>query len=135
MKPCFIFLSLILLTISIQVASAQKKVKWQAPQTADAAKNPLSGDANAALEGKKIFTSMCVVCHGETGKGNGMASVSLEPRPANFLSIEVRNESDGAIFWKMTEGRPPMASYKSLLSEQQRWQLVTYIRNLESKSK
>ena len=76
---------------------------------------------------------MCVICHGEIGKGNGAASVALETHPANFLAIEIKNESDGAIFWKMTEGRPPMASYKTLLTDQQRWELVCYIRKLEEK--
>ena len=76
---------------------------------------------------------MCAICHGESGKGNGSASVALDPHPANFLSIKVRHESDGAIFWKMSEGRPPMAGYKALLTEQQRWQLVAYIRKLEEK--
>ena len=105
--------------------------KWVAPANADQLTNPFKGNAEAVNEGKKFFESMCMVCHGEKGKGNGAASVALDPHPANFLSIEVRHESDGAIFWKMTEGRPPMASYKTLLTETQRWQLVNYIRKLE----
>jgi mono/diheme cytochrome c family protein len=112
---------------------AQKPKVWEAPASADDSKNPCKNDANAVLEGKKIYTSMCAVCHGETGRGNGAASVALEPHPANFLTINIRNESDGAIFWKLTEGRPPMASYKTLLTETQRWKLVTYIRKLEEK--
>lgn len=78
---------------------------------------------------------MCVICHGDKGKGNGAAGVSLTPRPANFLAITVRHESDGAIFWKLSEGNPPMASYKTLLTETQRWQLVLFIRQLESNGK
>lgn len=107
--------------------------EWIAPTEADNGINPFKGNAAAVAEGKKIFVSMCAICHGESGKGNGAASVALEPHPANFLSIKVRNESDGAIFWKLSEGRPPMASYKTLLTEQQRWQLVNYIRELEKK--
>lgn len=109
--------------------------KWVAPPSAEKLINPFTGNTEAVNEGKKIYESMCVVCHGDKGKGNGAASVSLNPHPANFLSIEVRNESDGAIFWKLSEGNPPMASYKTLLTETQRWQLVNYIRKLESSSK
>jgi len=43
----------------------------------------------------------------------------------------VQNQSDGAIYWKITNGNPPMASYKETLTEEQRWQLVNYIRELK----
>lgn len=133
MKIQCIVLVILVGALIYEPADAQKRPKWIAPEFANAFLNPFKGDANAALEGKKTFTSMCVVCHGDNGKGNGIASVTLEQHPANFLSIDVRNESDGAIFWKMTEGRPPMASYKGMLTDQQRWQLVCYIRKLEEK--
>lgn len=106
---------------------------WQAPKSADELKNPFKDNANATEEGKKIYNQMCAFCHGATGKGNGAAGLSLKPKPADFLSIKVTNESDGAIFWKMTEGKAPMAGYKDLLSEDQRWKLVNYIRKLETK--
>jgi mono/diheme cytochrome c family protein len=109
--------------------------KWAAPASAEKLINPLTGNSESIGEGKKTYESMCLVCHGEKGKGNGAASVSLSPHPANFLSIEVRHESDGAIFWKLSEGNPPMASYKTLLTETQRWQLVNYIRKLENPTK
>ena len=119
--------------LSFQAALAQQPKAWQAPASVQEIKNPFRNDPNAALEGKKIYISVCAICHGDKGKGNGAASVALTPHPANFLSIEVANESDGSIFWKMTEGRSPMAAYKTLLTDQQRWQLVTYIRKLEEK--
>ena len=108
---------------------------WKAPASSDKLVNPIAGNASSVAEGKKIYVSMCVICHGEKGKGNGAAGVTLTPRPANFLAINVRHESDGNIFWKLSEGNPPMASYKTLLSETQRWQLVNYIRQLEENSK
>jgi hypothetical protein len=43
----------------------------------------------------------------------------------------LKKESDGVIFWKITNGKPPMASYEELLTEDQRWELVNYIRELE----
>ena len=120
---------------NVPVASGQKAKKWEAPASVSELKNPFKGDAGSFAEGKKLYVAMCVVCHGETGKGNGAASVTLSPHPANFLSIEIENESDGAIFWKLTEGNPPMAAYKTLLTDDQRWKLVTFIRTLEEKDK
>ena len=60
---------------------------------------------------------MCAIFHGNSGKANGAASVALDPHPTNFLNIDIKNERDGAIFWKMTEGRPPMSSYRTLLTD------------------
>jgi mono/diheme cytochrome c family protein len=120
---------------NIHVALGQKAGKWEAPSSANNLKKPFKGNAAAIAEGKTLYMSMCNVCHGPTGKGNGDASVTLSPQPANFLSIEIENESDGAIFWKLTQGKPPMASYKDLLTDDQRWKLVTYIRNLEENNK
>ena len=121
---------LVMILLSFNGLAQQRN--WVAPIEANNLFNPLKGDVLSITEGKKIYTSMCVVCHGTSGKGNGVAGVSLEPHPANFLSITIKDESDGAIFWKITEGRAPMASYKTLLTEKQRWQLVSYIRKLEN---
>jgi len=126
-------LTMVLISISWDVFSQAST--WKAPASADKIVNPYSGSSTFAAEGKKIYESMCIICHGDKGKGNGAAGVSLTPRPANFLAINVRHESDGAIFWKLTEGNPPMASYKTLLTDIQRWQLVNYIRQLENNSK
>ena len=73
---------------------------------------------------------MRTICHGTKGAGNGVAGASLKPKPANFTLKEIQAQSDGAIFWKITEGRTPMAAYK-MLSDTQRWQLVSYIRTLK----
>lgn len=109
----------------------QQNREWKAPPEADKLKNPFKGNITATDEGKKIYKQMCAICHGNTGKGDGMAGMSLNPRPSNFTTEKVQSQSDGAIYWKLTEGRPPMAAYKNILKEEQRWQLVNYIRTLK----
>jgi len=104
---------------------------WKAPKDADKMVNPLIGDEASAKKGKKIYTQMCVICHGAKGKGDGVAGASLTPKPADFTSDIIQAESDGAIFWKITEGKAPMAGYKELLTETQRWELVNYIRTFK----
>lgn len=108
---------------------------WVAPKSADAVKNPLKGNVSATAEGKKLFAQMCAICHGNKGKGDGMAGMSLNPRPTNFTKESVQAQTDGAIYWKITEGRAPMASYKASLKDNQRWQLVNYIRTLKKSKK
>jgi mono/diheme cytochrome c family protein len=127
MKIALLFL---LLLVSIHEVVAQDS-SWQAPKSANDLKNPFKGIESATSEGKSMYNQMCTICHGRKGDGKGVGGVSLDPKPANFLSLKVENESDGAIFWKLTTGKPPMASYNDILSEDQRWKLVNYIRSLE----
>jgi mono/diheme cytochrome c family protein len=105
--------------------------KWVAPPSADEIINPLKNNASAAKSGKKLFNTYCVVCHGPKGKGDGVAGASLTPRPTNLSTAEVQSQTDGAIHWKMMEGRAPMASYKDLISEENVWQLINYLRTLK----
>jgi mono/diheme cytochrome c family protein len=38
--------------------------------------------------------------------------------------------SDGEIFYAISEGRKPMPPMKTTLSEEQRWQIVHFVRTL-----
>lgn len=119
---CFILLSL--------TTSEFQGTPWVAPKEADATVNPIKDNPSATAEGKKLYTQFCVVCHGDKGKGNGVAAAGLTPRPADHTCQKCQSQTDGAIYWKLTNGRPPMASYKTTLKDEQRWELVNYIRTL-----
>ena len=134
--------TVILLTVFMltQLSKAESRriyqmQKFMAPASADALKNPTLGDANALLEGKKLYTANCVVCHGPKGMGDGVAAPGLSRPPANHSSAAVQKLSDGALFWMVTTGNNPMPSYKSTFSETQRWELVDYIRTLAKPAK
>ena len=72
-----------------------------------------------------------MLCHGEKGMGDGTRRKTIKVKPANFTDPKLMSvETDGSLFWKMTEGRGPMPSWKDDLSEKERWQLVNYIRKL-----
>ncbi|MFI0491988.1 c-type cytochrome [Flavobacterium sp.] len=129
-KNCSLLIVITFLFIGSHTIVAQNS-NWVAPESSNNLKNPFKGNASATADGKKIFNQMCVLCHGLQGKGNGEAGLSLERKPANFLALKVVNETDGNIFWKITHGKAPMATYEELLTEDQRWKLVNYIRNLE----
>ena len=70
---------------------------------------------------------------GENGKGDGPASVQLNPKPADHTLPAVQSQSDGALFWKISTGRGAMQPYSKVLTVQQRWELVHYIRSLKQK--
>ncbi len=104
--------------------------EWKAPNDADKLVNPYQVNTEILGKGEKIYKQLCSVCHGNKGKGDGVAGSALNPAPSNFSKERVQSQSDGAIFWKLTNGKTPMAGYKDILTEEQRWQLVTYIREL-----
>jgi len=128
-QTMIIVIGITMFSFSTVLANSQPK-QWTAPVSADSLVNPLKETPKDWKKGAAIYNTACVVCHGTSGKGDGIAGAALIPRPADLSSETVQNQSDGAIFWKLTEGRPPMASYKAIYSDEQRWQLVKYIREL-----
>jgi mono/diheme cytochrome c family protein len=119
--------------MSLTKENMQAKGEWVAPASADATENPLKGKAETIPLGKKIYATYCVVCHGDKGKGDGIAASGLTPRPADHSADKFQKQTDGAIFWKLTNGRAPMASYAKTLTEEQRWQVINYMRTLKAK--
>jgi mono/diheme cytochrome c family protein len=105
---------------------------WGIPVFADTLTNPLNATDDNLKQGGKLYLNTCAACHGYSGKGNGPAASALNPKPADHTSEKVQNESDGAIFYKISTGRGPMQPYNGTLSAKQRWQLVLYIRSLTS---
>jgi mono/diheme cytochrome c family protein len=114
------------------VSGASGQGAWEAPAADKAKKNPLPGGAKAVETGKKVAQVNCVLCHGESGKGNGPGAAALNPKPADWTSKRVQDESDGELFWKISNGRGPMPSWKHL-PETDRWSVVYYIRSLKAK--
>jgi len=107
---------------------------WKAPPTAANRPNPVPSNANTIALGQKVYTANCFTCHGENGKGDGPGGAALEKKPADLgACIKSNNETDGSLFWKISEGRSPMVSWKGSLSETQRWELVNYIKTFAAK--
>lgn len=104
---------------------------WTAPEETASYVNPLEHNDRIVKAGMKIFSQLCAVCHGKKGLGDGITAASLEPKPADLSSDLVQGQDEGAIFWKIYEGRPPMPGFKNQLSEKQVWALVVYIKSLE----
>ena len=111
---------------------AYAQAPWEAPAAEKAKKNPLPADAKVVDQGQKIAQINCVTCHGAKGKGDGVAAAALSPKPADWTSKKIQDESDGELFWKISNGRGSMPAWKHL-SENDRWALVRYIHSLGGK--
>lgn len=105
--------------------------EWKAPADQKGVKNPKKSDAASIGNGKKLAETNCAACHGPTGKGDGPAASALPPpKPANWTSATVKSETDGELFWKVSNGRGAMPPWKHL-PDKDRWDLVNYIRSLK----
>ena len=127
------FVTLLLFASLLSLASlARAQERWTAPAEADSLGNPFwMDDAEVTARGEELYLTWCSTCHGEQGDGAGEAGQAWDPPPADFTSMEVKKQSDGALFWKLSNGNPPnMLAYDKVLSEEERWRLVTYLRHL-----
>lgn len=118
------------------ISQAQSN-SWQVPKDAVNLKNPEASDEASIKNGKTLYKTYCVACHGDKGEGDGPASASLNPKPADHTSAMVQSESDGTLYYKISEGRAhtAMPPFKAALSADQRWAIINYLRTLAKKSK
>jgi cytochrome c553 len=68
----------------VLLLGCSKKDEQPAP-TESSAPAPASADtATAAEEARNTFNTLCSTCHGQSGKGDGIAAASLDPKPRNY---------------------------------------------------
>jgi len=118
-----------------QVPPPQGVEEWKAPARAAKKKNPIPSDEKSVAAGKAVYLGQCFTCHGATGKGDGPAAKDLPKKAGDLSNPRMDEQSDGALFWKITEGRTPMPTYEKLLKEEDRWAVVNYVRTLVSREK
>jgi mono/diheme cytochrome c family protein len=109
---------------------SEAKQKWTSPAGEAQKKNPIPGDESSLTAGQKIYLKRCLACHGKTGNGDGPDAVDLGIHPAKFSDPALREEADGALFWKITVGKKPMPDYGRKLSPTDRWNVINYLRTL-----
>jgi mono/diheme cytochrome c family protein len=119
----------VLAILLFHTAQAQKK-PWIVPKEFVNMSSPVVPSDSILKAGKVLYLSNCTPCHGRKGNGEGPANASLSPYPANHTAISMLKETDGTLFFKLTEGRSPMPGYKTTLTDNERWELVAYIRTL-----
>jgi mono/diheme cytochrome c family protein len=113
----------------------QLNKEWIAPPGYINKANPVASNAQSITDGKIMYVKNCFDCHGSKGKGDGPKSADLEKSPGNFTKEDFQKQTDGSIFWKISEGRKPMPSFKKDLTENERWAVINYVRTLGLKKK
>ena len=114
-------------------ACAQHMAPWTAPESAKEKKNPFTADASSIEIGKTSYKTECIRCHGKFGKGDGVSAADLDRPVADLTSERVQSQADGELFYKISEGRRPMPLHKRILTDDQRWDIINYIRTFRKK--
>jgi mono/diheme cytochrome c family protein len=106
--------------------------------------NPLAADATTLAQGQRLFAVNCSICHGTDGRGDSVAATKFaeaqvlppydftgNPAEGRITSGLVRTGTDGQLFWIISNGGfANMPAFKNLLTEEERWALVHYLRSL-----
>ena len=105
---------------------------WAVPDKFSKMPNPMKGDAESLTTGKEIWAKHCQSCHGKSGKGDGSKAAQLKTQPGDFSKAEFHKQTDGAMFYKTSEGRDDMPSFKKKVPDQDDiWAVVNYMRTFK----
>lgn len=112
------------------------KNTWELPADADKTPNPVASSPESIAKGKELYMERakgnCVFCHGETGAGNEANLAKLHRKPADLTNKErMTAMTDGEVFWKVSKGITGiMPAGEKRMSEEERWNVVNYVRTL-----
>jgi len=125
-----LFMFLLIVIVAAAVWTIWQNRPWTVPEQAKLVKNPLT-NSDALLQSiRPLYHDKCSSCHGDAGKGDGHDASLYDPAPTNFTDTQqMSGVTDGELFYKLSEGRKPMPSFKKRLTEDQRWRLVLLLRS------
>lgn len=100
--------------------------------------NPVPPNADSVTAGGELYQRNCVPCHGLTGRGDGPVGLTLNPPPANLTIHTVPGvHPDGQLYLWISDGFPgasAMPAFRTVLADEDRWNLVNYLRTLGTTS-
>ena len=94
--------------------------------------NPLAASEENIMEGKRLYTIHCNICHGDgTGNGPLVESEKFPAVPTSYFDPKILALTEGQMFHVLKYGRNMMGSYASQLSVDERWKVIHYVRSLQ----
>ena len=96
--------------------------------------SPTGFTSDTIVEGAQLYPVHCASCHGPDGHGDGPAASGLPLPPADLTAAHLWMHSDGELFWWLAhgiptpDGQPAMPGFANVLSDDQRWALIDFIR-------
>ncbi|MDQ1410469.1 MAG: hypothetical protein QOJ41_2204 [Acidobacteriaceae bacterium] len=132
----FLFVALLTLVALSIVLGVTHRGEWNIPEEAKRRENPVLSSPQALDAARILYDDHCERCHGKTGRGDGVDATKFSTSPRDLTDTRrMSAQSDGELFYKISEGRRPMPEFKTKLTEEQRWQLVLLRRSLAGTDK
>ena len=107
--------------------------------TAQALRNPIPKTPENIAKGQVLYVTkgQCIHCHGEGGKGDGLAGKVLNPSPRDFTSPAFHaHRTEGELFWVIkhgSKGTGMMPMIGSAITEDEAWHVILYERSFEGR--
>ncbi len=132
MKNKLIMTALVAMTVTCFAFRPADKKPWNVPAKDASTANPVKNDAGSKAAGKELFEKKCASCHGKTGLGDGTKASELKTEPGDFSKAAFQSQKDGELFYKISEGRDDMPTFKKKITEPNDiWNIVNYLRALK----
>jgi mono/diheme cytochrome c family protein len=97
--------------------------------------NPIPGTTQSITAGAAIYQANCAACHGAEARGGGPAAGTTQVPPTDLRSGHLNIHTDGDIYYWISNGQPGgMPAWASRLSENDRWNLVNYLRSINGRA-
>lgn len=110
----------------------QEKKPWLVPDAAKAKKNTVASNAQSIADGKELWSTHCKSCHGTKGLGDGPKAAQLKTEAGDLSKAVCQSQTDGALFYKISEGRVDMPSFKKKIPDaDDMWNVVNFLRTLK----
>ena len=118
--------------MSFAFTTIQQPKPWPVPEKDAKMPNPVKSNAESISAGKALYNLHCASCHGKKGLGDGSKAAQLKTTPQDMSKADYQSQSDGALFYKISEGRSDMPSFKKKIPDAEDiWNLVNFVRTLK----
>lgn len=118
--------------LGLMIAGALYGQDWIVPDGRKGRLSTFPFSDETRKKGEQLYSINCKSCHGTPGKANYL---KLVPAPGDPASEKIQKNSDGEIFYKISEGRGQMPSFKNVLPSNDVWNLISFIRSFNSSYK
>jgi len=94
--------------------------------------NPTPPSPESINRGRELWKQDCEACHGASGRGDGPISANLQKQPKDLSKIALPPIfPDGVVAYRIANGGEAMPAWKGVLSTDQIWDLINFIRTLK----
>ena len=127
----FFFAGALIFSLNTGFKSLDNK-PWPVPDNYKNMKNPVASNATSIAEGKTLYNTHCKSCHGAKGLGDGNKAAQLKTEAGDFSKSDFQSQTDGALFYKTSEGRDDMPGFKKKIPDaEERWSVVNFLKTFK----